>query len=114
MNDFAFNINNINNLNNLTQQTTKENTLTGKHIHISIKQRTVRKCHTIVTQIPEDIDLKLVLREWKNKFNCAGAVKTDENGAEYIQLFGNHKEEIKDFLIYEGIGTKESIVVHGN
>lgn len=96
-------------------QQTKENTLTAKHIHISIKQRTVRKCYTLVHDIPEDIDLKLVLKEWKNRFNCAGAVKKDENTeAEFIELFGDHREEVKEFLIYEGIGTKENIVMHGN
>lgn len=58
--------------------------------------------------------MKLVLKEWKNRFNCAGAVKKEKTGAEYIELFGDHREEVKEFLIYEGIGTKDNIISYGN
>lgn len=84
------------------------------NLDISIKQRTVRKCYTLVHSIPEDIDLQLVLKEWKNKYNCAGAVKKEKDGQEYIELFGDHREDVKEFLIYEGIGTKDNIVMYGN
>lgn len=95
-------------------QNNEMNTFTAKQIHITIKQRTVRKCYTLVHGIPEDIDLPLVLKEWKNRFNCAGAVKKDKDKQEeFIELFGDHRNEVKEFLIYEGIGTKENVIVHG-
>jgi len=90
-----------------------EKPIINKPIHITIKQRTQRKCYTLVHGIPDDIDLPLVLKAWKNKFNCAGAVKKEKDGEEFIELFGDHREEVKEFLIYEGIGYKDNVVVHG-
>lgn len=85
------------------------------YIDISIRQRTQRKCYTLVHYVPEDIDLKLVLKEWKARFNCAGAVKKEKDTKEeFIELFGDHREEVKEFLIYEGIiAGKDNVVVHG-
>jgi translation initiation factor 1 (eIF-1/SUI1) len=39
-------------------------------------------------------------------------VKKDKE-EEFIELFGDHRAKVKDFLIYEGIGTKENVIVHG-
>ena len=83
-------------------------------IDLTIKRRTARKCYTIIHGIPEDIDLQLVLKAWKNQFNCAGAVKKEKGSTEeYMELFGDHRKEVVDFLIYEGIGYKDNIIVHG-
>jgi translation initiation factor 1 (eIF-1/SUI1) len=47
-------------------------------------------------------------------FNCNGAVKThDKTKEEYIELTGDHRDEVSKFLVHEGIGTKENIKVHG-
>jgi translation initiation factor 1 (eIF-1/SUI1) len=32
---------------------------------------------------------------------------------EYIVLAGDHRDEINQFLIHEGIGTKDNIKIHG-
>lgn len=83
-------------------------------LDITIRQRTTRKCYTLVHGIAEDIDLKMVLNCWKKRFNCSGSVKKeDSTKEEYIELFGDHREEVKEFLIYEGIGAKDSVFVHG-
>jgi translation initiation factor 1 (eIF-1/SUI1) len=37
-----------------------------KKSDISIKQRSTRKCLTIIEGIPDDIDLKKVVKAWKN------------------------------------------------
>jgi hypothetical protein len=31
----------------------------------------------------------------------------------YISLSGDHRTEVKEFLIHEGIGTEENVKVHG-
>jgi len=47
-------------------------------------------------------------------FNCNGSVRINQKtGKESIALSGDHRDEIAEFLIYEGIGTKESIKIHG-
>jgi len=48
-------------------------------------------------------------------FNCNGSVKTDpKNNEEYISVSGDHREEVYQFLIHEGIGTKENLKIHGH
>ena len=37
----------------------------------------------------------------------------NKTGKEAIGLSGDHRDEISDFLCHEGIGTKESIKIHG-
>jgi len=51
----------------------------------------------------------------KNKiFNTNGAIiKNKANNEDNILVSGDHREEISEFLIHEGIGTKETIRVHG-
>ena len=94
--------------------------IAAKHIHLYIRQRTIRKCYTNVYGIAEDIDLNLVLKAWKKKFNCSGAIKKEKKSKddtkereEFIELFGDHRAEVVAFLIYEGIGTEEMIKIHG-
>lgn len=36
-----------------------------------------------------------------------------KTGKDAIALSGDHRDEIAEFLIHEGIGTKESIKIHG-
>jgi translation initiation factor 1 (eIF-1/SUI1) len=41
-------------------------------------------------------------------------VKEDAKTKEkYIALNGDHKQNIYDFLLHEGIGTKDTIKMHG-
>lgn len=47
-------------------------------------------------------------------YNCNGSIKKDdETNEEYIQLFGDHRDEVSNFLIHEGIGTEETVKIHG-
>lgn len=39
--------------------------------------------------------------------------KEKDTKEEYIELFGDHREEVKQFLIYEGIGYNDNVIVHG-
>ncbi len=47
-------------------------------------------------------------------FNTNGAVKKKKKeDEEFIEIFGDHREEVANFLIHEGIGTKDMITMHG-
>ena len=83
-------------------------------LDIHYQQRNARKCWTIVQGIPYDIDLKHVLRAWKKMFNCNGAIVEKKEGGLIIQLQGDKRNEVAKFLVYEGIGTKETVKVHGH
>ena len=97
-------------LENYTENIIKENP-----IHISTQQRTTKKKLTIVRGIPDDIDIVLVSRAWQKLFHCVSAVKYDKSTKEYfIQINGDHKNEVKEFLIHEGIGREDNIKMHGD
>ena len=73
-----------------------------------------RKKGTEVHGIPDDIDCQLLLKAWKKLFHCTCAIKEDQKTKEqYISLNGDHRQNIHEFLIKEGIGTEENIKMHG-
>jgi translation initiation factor 1 len=47
-------------------------------VHIRVQQRTTRKSYTIVEDMPEDIDLKKVVRAFRKILNCGGEVKNSK------------------------------------
>ena len=91
----------------------QENQISQKKIDIYNRQGRGRKKLTDVYGIPDDIDLELIKKVWTKEFHCMVQKKIDnKTKAEYMQLNGEHKEEIKKFLIEEGIGTEENIEIH--
>ncbi len=73
-----------------------------------------KKRETEVHGIPNDIDCQLLKKVWNKLYNCACTVKTDKStNEEYLVLRGDHRNKIMEFLIEEGIGTKENIIKHG-
>ena len=82
-------------------------------IHIRVQQRNGRKCITTVQGLPEDIDLKKIMKYAKKTFNCNGAVITDEEEGKIIQLQGDHRENMKKFIVKENIAEESDIKIHG-
>lgn len=65
--------------------------------------------------------MKLVLNYWKKEFKCSGSIKSskekskdgkDAKLVQFIELFGNKSNEVKEFLIKEGIGIEENIIIY--
>ena len=84
------------------------------YIDIYTRQVRARKKATDVHGIPDDIDLQLVIKAWKKLFHCVCAIKDDPKTKEkFITLNGDHRQNVYEFLIKEGIGTKENIKMHG-
>ena len=82
-------------------------------IHIRIQQRNGRKCITTVQDLPEELDLKRLMKHAKKTFNCNGAVVTDEEEGTIIQLQGDQRENMKKLIIAENIAEESEIKVHG-
>ena len=47
------------------------------------------------------------------EFNCNGTVVEDEQYGEVIQLTGDQRNNIQQFLVDVGICKKDQLVVHG-
>ncbi|CAD6448853.1 ffab7f62-df45-4e7d-9dad-d336490b7164-CDS [Sclerotinia trifoliorum] len=70
---------------------------------------------TTVQGLPEIFDMKKVVKFFKKKFACACCIVDDKVFGKVIQIQGDYKEEIFNFLTTkEGLGlSEETIVIHG-
>jgi len=87
-----------------------------QNIHIRIQQRNGRKTLTTISGIPTKFDLKKILKVIKKQFACNGTVVQDEKAGDVIQLQGDQRTSMKDFLTSktEGLGLDTATVkVHG-
>lgn len=85
-------------------------------IHIKLKQRNGKKCITIIEgleQIEKENKEKFfetIAKCLKKKFNCGVSIKKPFF---IIQLSGDHRNEIKDYLINKKLLKEDQIKVHG-
>lgn len=84
-----------------------------KLIHIRIQQRNGRKTLTTVQGLSSDYDLKKIVKVCKKEFACNGTVVEHPEYGEVIQLQGDQRNLIKDFLKKVGLAKEEQIKVHG-
>uniref|UniRef100_A0A8W8KWL5 SUI1 domain-containing protein n=2 Tax=Magallana gigas TaxID=29159 RepID=A0A8W8KWL5_MAGGI len=82
-------------------------------IHIRIQQRNGRKTLTTVQGISTDYDLKKIVKACKKEFACNGTVVEHPEYGEVIQLQGDQRNRIRDFLRDIGIAREEQLKVHG-
>jgi translation initiation factor 1 len=83
------------------------------HIHIRNQQRNGRKSLTTVQGIPVKYSLNKIIKYLKSQLNCNGTIVDDAEHGQIIQLHGDKRKEIADFLYEQGISERESIKVHG-
>jgi len=84
----------------------------AKKVHIHAKRRKGKKYTSSVINLAEDLDLKRMLSSLKKTLKCNGAVVEHETFGKVIQLQGDHRLQICDFLVEQEICRKDEIVVH--
>lgn len=85
----------------------------GDYIHIRIQQRNGRKTLTTVQGLPTDIDPKRVLKALRKDFACNGSIATDEALGEVIQLQGDQRTKVRDFITKALMIAEKNIKIHG-
>lgn len=86
---------------------------TEDYIHIRIQQRNGRKTLTTVQGIATDYDKKKLVKAFKKKFACNGTVIEHPEYGEVIQLQGDQRKNICQFLIEIDLAKEEQLKVHG-
>jgi len=88
---------------------------TGGHelIHVRLQQRNGKKVLTTVQGIPTDYELKKILKAFKKEFACNGCLVEHKEYGEVIQLQGDQREAVCEFLTKAQLATKEQLKVHG-
>uniref|UniRef100_A0A0G4HXR3 SUI1 domain-containing protein n=1 Tax=Chromera velia CCMP2878 TaxID=1169474 RepID=A0A0G4HXR3_9ALVE len=82
-------------------------------VHIRNQMRNGRKSITLIEGLSTEFDFKKLLKAWKKRFNCNGTIVEDEEHGQIINLQGDQRHNIADFLLEEGIVEKENLKVHG-
>jgi len=84
-------------------------------IHIRIQQQGSRYI-TIIQDLDEDLDFKRICKDMRKKFSCNGNVVNDEKIGEIIQLQGDQRDNVKEWLLVNEILTTNNIdrlIIHG-
>ncbi len=90
-----------------------EQKIIGSKIHIRIQQRNGKKSITSITGLPTDLDLKKILKYFKKTLNCNGTISDDEEFGKIIQLQGDHRASVKNFLLEQNVSSLNDIIIHG-
>jgi len=80
-------------------------------IHIRIQQINSKKYITFIEDLPEHLDLKKLLKFMKKNFVCNGTI-IKNNNKKIINLSGDQRIKVKDFLIKYNIIDKNNIIIH--
>ena len=86
-------------------------------IHLRLQQRNGRKCITIVEGLldSEELPLKTLVKSLRKSFNCSAAIVDDKENKDQkvIQLSGDKRKNIADYLVKKKIVDKTHIKIHG-
>ncbi|KAG0193619.1 Eukaryotic translation initiation factor eIF-1 [Apophysomyces sp. BC1034] len=83
------------------------------YLHLRIQQRNGRKTLTTLQGLSQDVDIKRLLKAVKKSFACNGTAVDDPEHGEILQLQGDQRLKLAEFLVVEGIAKKADIKVHG-
>ncbi|PUU75664.1 translation initiation factor SUI1 [Tuber borchii] len=72
------------------------------YVHIRIQQRNGRKTLTTVQGLPKEYSPKALLKAFKKEYACNGTIIQDKDMGEVIQLQGDHRTKVMDFLTDKG------------
>ena len=78
-----------------------------------IQQRNGKKTLTTLQGLPKEYDAKKILKTFKKVFACSGVIFRDEELGDILQLSGDQRLKIAEFLVNEKIAKKVDIKVHG-
>jgi len=92
---------------------TEETPEVGSYVHIRIQQRNGRKSLTTVQGLASDLDLKKILKYLKKKYNTNGTIVTDKEVGKVIQMQGDQRENVREFIITCNICSREEVKIHG-
>ncbi|CAF1039451.1 unnamed protein product [Adineta steineri] len=82
-------------------------------VHIRIQQRNRGKSVTTIQGIDEKFDKNKLLQEFARKFACGGNIVKHKEYGEVIQLQGDKRNGVNQFLIDNKMYSDGQIKVHG-
>ena len=90
--------------------------LTKPKLQIRVQKRNGRKCITTVEGFEDDLDVKRICKAMRKQFNCNGNIVNDEHNTDVLQLQGDQRDNVKQWILENEVIAKneaDRIVVHG-
>ena len=85
----------------------------SNYIHIRLQQRNGRKSLTTIQGLNSIFDFEKINKALKKEFCCNGCVIQDSELGIIIQLQGDQRDNVINFLIKQEIALKKMIKIHG-
>ncbi|TXG67593.1 hypothetical protein EZV62_008868 [Acer yangbiense] len=82
------------------------------YVHLRVQQRNGKKCLTTVQGLREDFSYQKILKDLKKEFCCNGNVVQDKVMGKVLQLQGDQRMNVLNFLVKGKIVDKEQIKIH--
>ncbi|KAJ1782184.1 Eukaryotic translation initiation factor eIF-1 [Coemansia sp. RSA 2399] len=94
-------------------ETAEDKEMGMDYIHLRIRIRKGRKMLTTIQGLPEMFDYKKLVKHFRSAFSCMGVIIEDKAHVKTIELSGDQRALVREFLISEEIATAETIKTHG-
>jgi len=83
-------------------------------VHLRIQKRTGKKCLTFIQGVPSTVDIKSLTQKLSKLYNCNCASIEHPKIGKCLQLSGDHRDDLKQFLVKERIvANVRDIKIHG-
>lgn len=85
-------------------------------LHIRIQKRNGKKCITTIEGFEEDLDVKRICKAMRKQFSCNGNVTTGKEEDNVIQLQGDQRDNVKQWILDNEVIAKneeDRIILHG-
>ncbi len=82
-----------------------------KNVYIKYVKRNGSKCITLVEGLARDLDIKALTKTFKHLFNCNGSIQKDQYNNNVIQLSGDQRNNVNNFLIEHEINKAFEIII---
>jgi len=83
------------------------------YVHVRVQQRTTRKYITICEGLDQKLNFKRIIKALRKAFSCNGSIAKHPELGNVIQLQGDHRDDIFEFLTKTGICSDKNIKIHG-
>ena len=85
----------------------------NNEIHIRVQQRNGRKCITTLVGLHPELDFDRLAKEFRRRWGCNGIVVDDAEAGKVIQLQGDQREHLTEFLVGEKLAKANNIKIFG-
>ena len=105
--------NDINNIDFEDGVETADNLKLLDSVHIRIQQRTGKKVITIIQGLDAKVPRKELIKKFKTMYACGGHIADDEEFGEVIQLTGDQRFKVRDYLVDNNLVEADKVEIHG-